>query len=112
MSQSANDMKVGIILEDATDEQKKLLYHLAGSENQWPYWVPTKIRLLRRVRGSFPFGSVHANPGEHACLCNINGAISVKSEDGSKFIGVLPSECEFIEWGVNPHLALPNNLKP
>ena len=93
-------------LNSLTDAEKAADYHRAGKTQceggtwQRPTWVPSKVRLPKRVRGDFPYSQVEASPGDYECETNRNGAVSVKSSDGS-LLGLRPHEFEVLEWRKN-----------
>jgi len=70
-----------------------------------PDRVPTRVRLLWRVCGDFPFLATSAEPGEYPCEANRYGAVSVRATNG-KMLGLRPGEFEPLEWAPNPWAEL------
>lgn len=87
-----------------TNEQKALNYYRCATEKRRPDYVPSRVRLVERVRGDGAFRSTIADAGEHDCECNQWGAVSVLARDGS-MLGLRPAEFEPIEWRHNTVIA-------
>lgn len=89
-----------------TDQEKEIEYYRAGNtqheHGEWrkPRWVPSRVRLPSKVYGDFPFDSVSAGLGDLDCESNKNGAVSVKSSDGT-MLGLRLDEFEVLEWREN-----------
>ena len=56
------------------------------------------IRLKRNIRSDFMLGGAGcvAKTGEHKALMNVNGAVSVESENG-RDLGVMPEEMDWVQ---------------
>ncbi len=85
---------------ETTDAEKALAYYRAAVEDRRPAYVPSRIRLQRRVCGDGPFRSTLAEPGVHACISNQWGAVSVTAANGG-MLGVKPAEFDVVEWRDN-----------
>ena len=84
-----------------TNEAAALEYYRAGLEKRAPLYVPSRVRLLKRVTGDVPIGhSTMAEAGEHDCYSNKWGAISVRASNG-KLLGIRPTEFEPLAWREN-----------
>ena len=79
----------------------KAAYYKAGVLNQLPPYLPTRVRVLRRVSGDFPFQGVVVEPGEYTCTSNRWGAVCVKAINGED-LGLRLDEFDPLEWGLNP----------
>ena len=65
-----------------------------------PSKVPSKVRVINRVRGDFPFSATTIGPGVYDCKSNQYGAVSVVAENGY-MLGLKPEEFETLEWREN-----------
>ena len=92
-------------LSDA-DYARKAAIYLESSQSQHtetphrPEFVPSRIRLARRVSGDWPVGHmIVADAGDYAAECNQWGAVSVVVS-GVK-LGIMPDEMIVLEWTEN-----------
>ena len=93
-------------IDGAISENERLSneveYYRAGLEQRAPRVVPSRVRLLKRVRGDFPIGhTTIAEVGDHDCASNKWGALSVRASNG-QMLGIKPSEFDPIAWRENP----------
>ena len=86
--------------------EKELEYHRAGHTQrqggQWrkPRWVPSRVRVVRRVVAEVPGLSASVMPGDYECECNQYGAVSVRANDG-EMLGLRLDEFEPLNWREN-----------
>ena len=90
-----------------TNKDKEIAWLRAGTTQHpggsWdrPLYVPSRVRLSKRITGDFPYGyTVFVEPGDYDCQCNRNGAVSVVAGHG-KLLGLKPGEFEPIAWRNN-----------
>ena len=83
-------------------DDMKSAYDKAGVLRQMPPYIPTKVRVLKRCSGDFPFVGTVVEPGEHTCTSNRFGVVSVKATNG-KNLWLRLDEFEPLEWCLNPH---------
>lgn len=86
------------------DAEKAIAYYRAGAAQSRthakPPFVPSRVRLLRQVRGDGPFCATQLGPGEYDCDCNPYGAVSVRATNG-QMLGLRLDEFEPIAWREN-----------
>lgn len=83
-----------------TDEQKAAAYYKAGMLKQAPPAVPATVRVLHEQFGDFPFRGAGVPAGDHECLCNKWGAVSVLDRAGNA-LGLRLDEFEPLTWREN-----------
>lgn len=103
---SKNDSTENLGGLHCSDSEKAVDYYQSGHTQhdggEWrkPAWVPSRVRLKKWVCGDGPFQRAEAAPGDHDCKSNRNGAVSVKSSNGS-MLGLRLDEFEVLEWREN-----------
>ena len=87
-----------------TDQEKALNYYQCAATQartgERPLYVPSRVRLTRRVRGDGPFCTTTLGPGDYECRSNRLGAVSVQATNG-KLLGLRLDEFEPIAWAKN-----------
>lgn len=84
-------------------EKAVAYYRIRNSER--PPFVPSRVRLNRRVRGDFPIGhQTCADAGDYDCECNQYGAVTIMAQNG-RLLGLKFDEFEPLAWRDNQQTA-------
>jgi hypothetical protein len=87
-----------------TDQEKALAYYRCAATQARtggrPLYVPSRVRLTRRVCGDGPFCTTTLGPGDYECRSNRLGAVSVQATNG-QLLGLRLDEFEPIAWEAN-----------
>lgn len=87
-----------------TDQEKALSYYRCAATQARtggrPLYVPSRVRLTRRVCGDGPFCTTTLGPGDYECRSNRLGAVSVQATNG-QLLGLRLDEFEPIAWAKN-----------
>lgn len=87
-----------------TDQEQALAYYRCAATQartgERPPYVPSRVRLARRVRGDVPFDTTTLGPGDYECRSNRLGAVSVQATNG-QLPGLRLDEFEPIAWAKN-----------
>ena len=92
-------------MSEVDDRDKALDYYrtAATQGRTWakPKWVPCRVLIPSGACGDGPFAATRVLAGtECECVCNRNGAVSVRATDGS-LLGLRLDEFEVLEWREN-----------
>ncbi|QFY42953.1 hypothetical protein F6R98_10290 [Candidatus Methylospira mobilis] len=84
--------------------EKHYVYYKAAALKIMPRFIPDRIRVLKDKFGDFPFRGAGVAAGEHDCMVNKWGAVSVTARDGKR-LGLKLDEFEPISFRENPAYA-------
>ncbi len=72
-----------------------------------PEWVPSRIRISETIRNVHPFEPGFVSPGEHDCMCGLDGRIFCVAEESQKARVIIPvTACEIVAFEVNGKRAV------